>query len=140
MRLIGIDPGASTGLALYEAGELRELHTIAPHQIAWWIADLKVQKVIFEDSRLQSHTWKRGKTIAETKKIARNVGQVDAWCHLIAAVCKDLGVPTLGISPKGKGAKIKDEEFRLTTGWEGRSNQHARDAAMVAWPYRRASA
>lgn len=138
MRLIGIDPGQSTGIAIYEAGILVELLTLQPHRVAQALQG--AEKVVFEDSRLQSHTWKRGKNIPATLKMARNVGQVDAWCHLISAVCKDLGVPTLGISPKGKGAKIKDAEFRLTTGWDGRSNQHTRDAAMVAWPYRRASA
>lgn len=139
MRLIGIDPGASTGLALYEAGELRELHTIAPHQIAWWIADLKVQKVIFEDSRLQSHTWTRGKSVAATAKMARNVGQIDAWCSYIQAVCLDYGIDSHGVSPAGKGAKLDAGRFQAVTGWEGRSNQHERDGAMVAWPYRRAA-
>lgn len=139
MRLIGIDPGASTGLALYEAGELRELHTIAPHQIAWWIADLKAQKVIFEDSRLQSHTWTRGKSVAATAKMARNVGQIDAWCSYITAVCLDYGIDCHGVSPAGKGAKLDAARFEAITGWVGRSNQHERDSAMVAWPYRRAA-
>lgn len=139
MRLIGIDPGASTGLALYEAGELRELHTIAPHQIAWWIADLKVRRVIFEDSRLQSHTWTRGKSVAATAKMARNVGQIDAWCNLIEAVCADMGIMHHGVSPAGKGAKLDAARFELVTGWTSRSNQHERDGAMVAWPYRRAA-
>ena len=31
------------------------------------------------------------------------------------------------------------EQGAIVTGWKGRSNKHERDAAMVAWPYRRAA-
>ena len=43
-----------------------------------------------------------------------------------------------GISPKGKGAKVNAERFEQVTGWTGASNEHTRDAAMVAYPYRNA--
>lgn len=72
--------------------------------------------------------------------MARNVGEVDAWCKLISGACLDLGVPAHGISPKAKGAKVNAEQFAKLTGWAGLSNGHTRDAAMVAWPYRRAGA
>ena len=32
---------------------------------------------------------------------------------------------------------LRRAQFRAHTGWSGRSNQHERDAAMVAWQYRR---
>ena len=31
MTIIGIDPGVNTGIAIYRAGQLDELRTIAPH-------------------------------------------------------------------------------------------------------------
>lgn len=138
MRLIGIDPGVNTGVARYESGVLTELLTIEPHTIERMLTQHRPARVVFEDSRLQSHTWTRGKTVAATAKMARNVGQIDAWCSLITAVCADLGIPAHGISPAGKGAKLNAERFAATTGWAGRSNEHERDAAMVAWPYRQA--
>ena len=55
---------------------------------------------------------------------------------MIVAVCGQHGVPAHGISPKEKGAKLDAATFALMTGWQGKSNQHERDAAMVAWPYR----
>ncbi len=69
-------------------------------------------------------------------KMARNVGEIDAWCRLIVATCADLGIDAHGISPKQKGAKLDAAQFAAKTGWCGKSNAHERDAAMCAWPYR----
>ena len=135
-NILGIDPGAHTGVARIEGGQLVSLQTIAPHEIERTLREAAPDRVIFEDSRLQSHTWTRGKSIAATAKMARNVGQVDAWCSLITAVCGELGIPAHGISPLGKGQKMAADQFERITGWTGRSNQHERDGAMVAWPYR----
>ncbi len=136
--ILGIDPGANTGVATYIDGLLTELQTVPPHHIERLIRGRQPARVVFEDSRLQSHTWTRAKSGAASAKMARNVGQVDAWCSLITAVCGELGVPAHGISPARKGAKLDAKRFAAITGWAGSSNEHARDAAMVAWPYRKA--
>lgn len=136
MKVIGLDPGANTGVATFEGGSLVSLETIAPHEIERTIREAMPARVVFEDSRLQSHTWTRGKSGAASAKMARNVGQVDAWCTLITSICGELGIPAHGVSPKSKGAKINAERFEQVTGWTGASNEHTRDAAMVAYPYR----
>ena len=92
--------------------------------------------MVFEDSRLQSHTWSKAPSRAVAAKMARNVGEIDAWCRLITAICERQSVAAHGISPKGKGAKRTAAQFELLTGWAKRCNQHERDAACVAWPYR----
>jgi hypothetical protein len=134
--VLGIDPGVNTGVATYRAGKLVALDTIEPHQIERFIRAKAPARIVFEDSRLQSHTWTRAATRAAAAKMARNVGQVDAWCTLITAVCAELGIPAQGISPAGKGAKLNADAFARVTGWTGKSNEHARDAAMVAWQSR----
>lgn len=139
MLILGIDPGANTGIAHIVDGALTRLLTIAPHEVERTLREAMPARVVFEDSRLQSHTWTRGKTGAASAKMARNVGQVDAWCNLITAICGELGIPAHGISPAGKGGKLDAERFAAVTGWTGASNEHTRDAAMVAWPYRRAA-
>ena len=78
MLILGIDPGANTGVAHFLDGELAHLETIAPHQIERTLREAMPSRVVFEDSRLQSHTWTRGKSGAASAKMARNVGQVDA--------------------------------------------------------------
>lgn len=137
--VIGIDPGANTGVAEFMAGKLVGLRTIAPHDIERVLTELNPARVVFEDSRLQSHTWTTNKSKAVAANMARKVGQVDAWCTLIVGVCERLGIPAHGISPLGKGGKLDAVRFTAITGWAGASNEHTRDAAMVAWPYRGAS-
>ena len=136
MNIIGIDPGANTGLAFFSAGKLVELWTIHPLALYDMLAASSASRVIFEDSRLTSPVWSRGTSTAARMKIARNVGQVDGICSLIVEACERIGMDALGISPKHKGAKLNAEQFAKVTGWTGRSNQHERDACMVAWAYR----
>lgn len=61
---------------------------------------------------------------------------VAPWCKLIVAVCEQLGVACHSISPAGKGRKLDAANFKRITAWAKQSNQHERDACMVAWPYR----
>lgn len=139
VHVLGIDPGASTGLAGFVGGALAFLETIEPNALERTLREYAPGRVIFEDSRLEKRAWN-----ARTKSdygaalaTARSLGQVDAWCSLITAICADLGIPAHGISPAAKGAKLNAANFVLATSWAGRSNQHERDAAMVAWTFRR---
>lgn len=131
---MGIDPGASTGIAIYHGGKLASLHTVEPHQLESIISTAGL--VVYEDSRLISHMFTTVKSRPAALKMARNVGEIDAWCKLIVAICDRIGIPANGISPKHKGAKLDAAQFKAATGWTERSNQHERDAAMVAWTYR----
>lgn len=134
--LVGIDPGQKTGVAVYIEGALCALYTTSQLGMISFLRIEKPSRVIFEDSRLQSVVFGRGQGQAAMLKIARNVGEIDAWCKLIVDVCGDLGIPAHGISPKSKGAKLDAQKFKAVTGWQGSSNQHERDSAMIAWPYR----
>jgi len=134
--IVGVDPGASTGIAIFREGKLAALRTIEPVGMEDEILVLWPSRVIFEDSRLQSHTWTQAASRAAAAKMARNVGQIDAWSSLITAICAKHKIPCHGISPQGKGAKLNAEQFERMTGWTMTSNQHTRDAAMVAYPYR----
>ena len=138
--ILGIDPGANTGVAHIVGGELIKLQTIAPHEIERTLREAAPDRVVFEDSRLQSHIWTKADGIAKVAKVARNVGEIDAWCRLITAVCGELGISAHGISPLGKGHKMSADQFERITGWSKPSNQHERDGAMVAWPYGRSVA
>lgn len=134
--VIGIDPGMNTGMARYVDGVLVELETVMPWEVRVALDALRPALVVFEDSRKQSHTWTRIASRDASLKMARNVGEIDAWCKLIEAECAALAIKFMGVSPTGKGAKLAAPAFSKLTGWTGQSNQHARDAAMVAFPYR----
>jgi predicted RNase H-like nuclease (RuvC/YqgF family) len=134
--IIGLDPGASTGVAVYIGGKLDKLATVEPWRIPEVIQAHGADRVVFEDSRLTSYMFTTVKSRPAALKMARNVGEVDAWCKLIVAVCDQLKIPAHSISPKNKGAKLDAKAFERLTGWVGQSNEHTRDAAAVAWPYR----
>ena len=146
MIIIGIDPGQQTGVATFVDGALISLETIQPHHIERLMRERSPARVIFEDSRLQSHIFSAHKPGIKRKlshgaqlKVARNVGQIDAWCSLIFELCAEVGISCHSISPDQKGPKLDAKKFTTRTGWVGSSNQHGRDAAMVAWPYRGAA-
>jgi len=134
--IIGLDPGASTGVAVYIGGKLDKLSTVEPWRIPEVIQAFGADRVVFEDSRLTSYMFTTVKSRPAALKMARNVGEVDAWCKLIVVLCESLGIPAHGVSPKCKGPKLDAKSFANATGWTERTNQHERDAAAVAWPYR----
>lgn len=136
MTIIGIDPGKFTGVAIFTKGALTELRTTDPSGVAALLDEIQPERVVFEDSRLTRATWSRGVSPAAMRKIARNVGQIDAWCSQLVDLCAARGIVAHGISPKNKGAKLNAARFKLLTGWVGSSNEHQRDAAHVAWKYR----
>jgi hypothetical protein len=137
--VIGIDPGISTGFAIYKNGNLSVLDTIHPEDLHDRIISANPALVVFEDSRQQSKVWLPGRKSASAAtdiKIARNVGQIDAWCILIERICMKAGIKCIGISPSEKGHKLARPEFDALTGWRHGSNQHERDAAIVARLFR----
>ena len=138
MNVIGIDPGVNMGVAIYEDAKLVELITTEPIGLMDIIniyADEPLF-IAFEDSRLQSHIWIPSQSKGVAANIARKVGMVDAWCYMIERLCESYDIAYMRVSPKAKGEKLNAEDFKRITGWEGKSNQHERDAAMVAWQFR----
>lgn len=135
-QVVGIDPGVNTGTALYTNGTLLLLQTIEPIDIQTFILTSHADLFVFEDSRLQSAVWVPSKNKAVANNIARKIGQVDALCSIIQETCERWDIKYMRVSPKAKGGKMNAATFKLHTGWEGKSNQHERDAAMVAWQLR----
>jgi hypothetical protein len=136
MLIYGIDPGASTGLAVFDGGRLLRLETHSPESIMGVLAKTPPRLLIFEDSRLQQHVWSRGVTARVMQKVSRDIGRIDAWCIQLEALCIRNYIDFLPVSPRAKGSKLSAKEFKAFTGWRERCNQHERDAAMVAWPFR----
>ena len=138
MNVIGIDPGVNMGLAIYENAKLVELMTIEPIGLAEIFSIYAGDPlfVAFEDSRLQSHVWVPSQSKGVAANISRKIGMVDAWCYMIERYCEAWDIAYMRISPKAKGEKLNAQDFNRITHWEGKSNQHERDAAMIAWQFR----
>lgn len=135
--IMGIDPGVKTGIALYQGGKLCELRTIAPVDYERVLLDIQPVLVVVEDSRLTKDLF-TGKRLSHKAriKIARNVGSVDGLCNILFALCERHKIEIKGLSPKDKGPKLDAAPFCRKTGYTGKSNEHGRDAGMVAWRFR----
>jgi predicted RNase H-like nuclease (RuvC/YqgF family) len=134
----GIDPGNTTGLAIFMHGILTELRSMEPPELHEEIKRVRPSLVCYEESRLIKRIFRvdiRMPPEAVAAK-ARSVGMVDGRCADIVSVCKALGIPVQPVSAKEKGAKLDSATFKSVTGWAKASNQHGRDAAMVAWRFR----
>ena len=135
--LVGIDPGVQCGMAAFTDGKLTGLWTCSGLSMLRYLCEAEISQIVMEDSRLQSFVWNAtGKTRSPAMKVARSVGGVDKLCSLIEEVAVSRNIKLLSVSPLDKGSKVRAEAFREITGWQGKTNQHERDAAMVAWRYK----
>ena len=88
----------------YIGGNLTHLYTIAPVDIAERIDATRPSRVVFERPRLQSFMWTTSTSKPAAAKMARNVGEIDAWCKLIVAVC-GVDIPAHSVS---RWARLQD--------------------------------
>lgn len=134
--VIGVDPGVVTGVAFFRGGRLDQFVTTDHHIALVMILTKRPALVVLEDSRLGPLYARAGVSGRAMTRIARSVGEIDQRCREIEDLCKREGIEIICVSPRDKGRKLSAAEFAALTGWTGRTNQHVRDAVMVAWPYR----
>lgn len=134
ITILGIDPGKTTGLGFVKDGKvinlmsvdfwccIDEINTIASSGEPYLIV-IEVPKT--------DHVWQpkaRGGNYA--KSIAVDVGRVINQGELIAEYCKRNLINYITKHPIGK---IEADYFNRITSWNKQSNQHTRDAAMLAF-------
>ena len=135
MYVIGIDPGKQTGFALWntETQQFKTVTSMAIHdaltEVERVFVGMPLGIVIVEDARKRLGGF--GNMDAEQAKygagVREGVGAVKRdstiWDDFLAARC----IPHLMRKPKD--TKLGADNFRRLTGWQGATNEHARDAA-----------
>ena len=135
--IMGIDPGQQSGCALYNTATKQLVHL--------WTTDfwgayeyvlnnrLVLIGVVVEvpDSKTVYH--KPSTSLAATQRTAVNVGGVLREAQLLFDGIQKSGIPVQRVNPRGK---VNAEKFKQLTGWEGRSNNHERDAGMLTYRWR----
>ncbi|MEM1095316.1 MAG: hypothetical protein AAGJ10_12005 [Bacteroidota bacterium] len=140
-QVMGIDPGDTTGLALYSP----EAHVLVEVTSGtFWAMAERVRRewtqgrlalVVIEDTRaLPIYERHNNKKLDRPRRdrLCRNVGRIDRDCALWAALCEETGIPYRLVKPI-KGGKWSADTLRGVTGFSGRTNQHGRDAARLVW-------
>ena len=131
---IGIDTGVNTGVAVWQDGELLAVESMTITQAMRFIQDFDnkrgIVKLYIEDARkwIGFH----GKTKATQARL-QGAGSVKRDAKIWEDWCKENGYEVVFVKPMGKGLKKSADEFKRITGWQGRTNEHARDAAMIVY-------
>ena len=134
--LIGIDTGVNTGFAVAidsgNGGDLQKVESVSITQAMANINELVIEhgkeniKLYIEDARLR--TWFTG-----GREKAQGVGSVKRDAQIWEVWCKEQELNYIMIPPKANATKTKADVFKKRTGWLGRTNEHARDAAMLVF-------
>jgi hypothetical protein len=138
--VIGIDPGKSTGYAEFDVDSSRVIrmgtmdfwgvykHLETMYRNATWV------NVVIEVPNTK-HVWHKGAVSEAAKnRTAVNVGSVIREAELLAQGIETLGIHVTRVPPKGK---VDATKFKSFTGLEGVTNQHERDAVIMAIAYAR---
>lgn len=131
--IVGIDPGVNTGFAVWSpaAKAFTEVASFSAAEAMLRLQMMRangvVKLVVFEDARLRTWFGTKG------KESLQGAGSIKRDCAILADWLALLDVPAKPMSPKAKGAKVDAARFAKLTGWQHRTNEHARDAAMLVW-------
>ena len=134
-RVIGVDPGARTGICVLGPDGVEEVLTMAHDKARYWISnavrdagELWVAAVEFSPS---THIYRRpGCSQRAMLKIAQNVERNRGYAREIIATLEALGVKVVKLAPRN--TKMDPAWFAEETGWAGRTSSHARDAYVAA--------
>lgn len=130
---VGIDPGVHTGFATWDATNQKFLAVSSTNisQAMLRVGALhragELHSVTFEDARLRTWFGTKGREALQGAGSIKRDSQI--WAEFLGQV----GCAYKGVSPQSKGAKVDAARFARLTGWTGRTNEHARDSAMLVW-------
>lgn len=139
-HVIGIDPGNHTGLAVYSRDERAIIYaeeTTFSGAIAY-ITHYDSAIIVIE-SPSNKRVWHSGANQAARDATAINVGMVIREAQLFAQMLEYLGRRdgrhyVIKTPPPQRGmTKLTREQVFKITGYNGRSNDHVRDAIMLCW-------
>ncbi len=132
---LGIDPGVNTGVAKSENKVLTLVTSMdaltamdfvkAEKESA--VANGNKLKVVLEDARLRK--W-YGPDAAVKKQGA---GSIKRDCSMWEDFLKRNDIDYVLVHPMKGYTKRSAADFKKTTKWEGRTNEHGRDAAFLIW-------
>lgn len=137
-RLIGIDPGTHTGIAVWNRDRtaLEDVDTMPIHRALDYVRRYAAGcgndlAVYFEDARQRK--WYGTRTAKEDRNKLQGAGSVKRDSTIWEDALKDWGIPFHAVAPKHNTTKMTQEFFRSLTGWKGRTSEHSRDAAMLVF-------
>lgn len=144
MIYIGLDTGAKTGFAVWDsdAKEFTRIETLDFWTAYDIIADAvwktsgydKTPTIVIELPARFIYSTHSGANRNTAINIATKYGGTRREAELLAARFEAMGFKVITQQPKKGGkTKMKADAFKRLTGYEGRTNEHGRDAAMLVF-------
>ncbi len=139
--VVGIDPDLKkSGVAVVSDGKLQTLDALKLLDLIEFISEHKhCAHFVIENVNHDKATYIRPGTNKNVmQNISQKVGMVKAIGAVLEEILTDLGAEFTSMKPlRGSVKKAKNdaELFNRMTGWEGKSNQDKRDAALLALSY-----
>jgi hypothetical protein len=129
---LGIDPGVHTGIALYDSGRkgfdmIQSTGIIIALHFINGFSDKKDLFVRVEDAR------KRKWFGAAGREQLQGAGSIKRDCQIWEEFLELSGIAYEMVAPKNNKTKLDAKLFSKYTGWKLRTNEHARDAAMLVY-------
>ena len=138
MIVVGIDPGMHTGLAVWDTStrQFLDIRCFTIVAAMDYLDELSLERgiglVVFEDAR--QRTWiPRERDIRQVKGRAMGAGSVKRDCSIWEEWCEARSIQYIASRPKTGMTKLTDAYFRGITGYDRRTNEHGRDAAMLVF-------
>lgn len=136
MLQIGIDAGVNTGVAVAVDGVLQSVQSMTITQAMQLVFAVLHQSptLYIEDAR--KRTWFGGMDAKQAKHgagVREGVGSVKRDCQIWEDFCKEQGIEFVLVHPAANKTKLDAKDFGRITKWEGRTNEHGRDAAMLVF-------
>ena len=138
MIIVGIDPGVNTGLAVWDTSTRQFLDircsgiVDAMDYLRQFQEERQIGLIVFEDARKRK--WiPREKDIAEFRGRAMGAGSVKRDSAIWEEWCQTYGIDFVATPPHQGMTKLTDLYFRGLTGYDRRTNEHGRDAAMLVF-------
>ena len=139
MIWIGIDTGVHTGLAIWDGKGMRflsieelKIHRAMDVVEALAKANPREVRARVEDARQRKWIPNMGSIRNEIGR-AKGAGSVERDCSIWEDFLADIDVPCEMVAPRYNVTKLRQEAFANLTGWNQRTNEHERDAAMLVF-------
>ncbi|MDC4276263.1 hypothetical protein NQ637_17695 [Acinetobacter baumannii] len=142
--LIGVDTGVHTGFAVAidqgKGGKLQDVSSLTITQAMSKVLELvdvhgKANIMLYiEDARLR--TWFGNADARQARSgagVREGIGSVKRDAQIWEDWCKEQGLNYKMVHPATNKTKTDAKYFLKLTGWAKRTNEHARDAAMLVF-------
>lgn len=138
MIILGLDPGSHTGFATWNAKSrvFVEIGSMLIHEAMTEVQERyargELSLVIFEDARQRRWFGKMDREQAKYGSAVREgAGAAKRDAAIWADFLRSVDVPHIAKAPRAGLTKLNAAAFQGVTGWGQRTNEHARDAAML---------